>query len=79
MNPSQRFERKEVEKKLKNIKASGTPGPDKAWSRVLHYMADLLPGPLTIIFTKLREGLPHLQAGRQADWPGWRRPGPACP
>jgi hypothetical protein len=33
MTPSQRFDREEVEKKLKNIKASGTPGPDKAWSR----------------------------------------------
>ena len=50
-----RFEREEVEKKLRNIKASGAPGPDKLWSKVLHDMADVLAGPLTIIFGKLME------------------------
>jgi hypothetical protein len=42
------LKREEVEKKLKNIKASGAPGPHKVWSRVLHDMAVLLAGLLTI-------------------------------
>jgi hypothetical protein len=50
-----RFEREEVEKKLKNIKQSGAPGPDKVWSRVLHDMADILAGPLATIYNKLME------------------------
>ena len=49
------FKREEVEKKLKNIKADGAPGPDKLWSKVLHDMADLLAGPLTTIYSKLME------------------------
>ena len=62
-----RFEREEVEKKLKNIKQSGAPGPDKVWSRVLHDMADILAGPLATIYNKLMEEggqcVPHLQEG----------------
>ena len=50
-----RFEREEVEKKLKNIKQSGAPGPDKVWSRVLHDMADTLAEPLAAIYNKLME------------------------
>jgi signal recognition particle subunit SEC65 len=61
-----RFEKEEVEKKLKNIKASGAPGPDKVWSRVLHDMADILAGPLTIIFNKLMEEGVSRPYG---DWP----------
>ena len=48
-----RFERDGVKKKLKNIKASGAPGPDKVWSRVLHDMAEILATPLTIIVNRL--------------------------
>ena len=57
-----RFERGEVEGKLKNIKASGAPGPDKVWSRVLHDMAEILAGPLTIIYNRLMEegGVPAI-------------------
>ena len=52
-----RFEREGVEKKLKNIKQSGAPGPDKVWSKVLHDMADILAGPLADIYNRLmREG-----------------------
>ena len=50
-----RFEVGEVEKKLKNIKASGAPGPDRLWSKVLHDMADVLAGPLAIIYNRLME------------------------
>ena len=50
-----RFEEGEVVKKLKRIKASGAPGPDKVWSRVLHDMADALGKPLSIIYNKLME------------------------
>ena len=50
-----KFAREEVEKKLKGIKVTGAPGPDKVWSKVLHDMADLLAGPLTIIYNKLME------------------------
>ena len=57
-----RFERDEAERKLKNIKASGAPGPDKVWSRVLHDMAEILATPLTIIFNRLMEegGVPAI-------------------
>ena len=50
-----RFEGKEVEKKLRNLKTSGAPGPDILWSKVLHDMADVLAGPLAIIFNRLME------------------------
>ena len=50
-----RFEVREVEKKLKSIKADGAPGPDKVWSKVLHSMADILAGPLAIIYNRLLE------------------------
>ena len=50
-----RFGVEEVEKKLKNIKANGAPGPDRVWSKVLHSMADILAGPLAIIYNKLME------------------------
>ena len=50
-----RFEVEEVERKLKNIKADGAPGPDRVWSKVLHTMADILAGPLAIIYNKLME------------------------
>jgi hypothetical protein len=57
-----RFERDEVERNLKNIKASGAPGPDKVWSKVLHDMAEILATPLTIIFNRLMEegGVPAI-------------------
>ena len=48
-----RFEREEVEKKLKSIKASGAPGPDGLWSKVLHAMADILAEPLATIYNRL--------------------------
>ena len=52
------FKREEVEKKLKNIKVAGAPGPDKVWSKVLHDMADQLAEPLTIIYSRLmQEGM----------------------
>ena len=50
-----RFEVEEVEKKLKNLKSCGAPGPDRVWSKVLHSMADILAGPLAIIYNKLME------------------------
>ena len=50
-----RFGVEEVKKKLRDIKANGAPGPDKVWSKVLHSMADILAGPLAIIFNKLME------------------------
>ena len=57
-----RFEREEVSRKLKNIKASGAPGPDKVGSRVLHDMVEILATPLTIIFNRLMEegGVPAI-------------------
>ena len=50
-----RFEERQVVKKLKGIKPTGAPGPDKVWSRVLHDMADALGRPLAIIYNKLIE------------------------
>ena len=50
-----KFEEEEVERKLRNIKQTGAPGPDKVWSKVLHDMADILAGPLAIIYNKLME------------------------
>ena len=50
-----RFVSKEVETKLRNIKQTGAPGPDKVWSKVLHDMADILAEPLAAIYNKLME------------------------
>ena len=50
-----RFEVEEVQKKLKKLKSCGAPGPDRVWSKVLHSMADILAGPLAIIYNKLME------------------------
>jgi hypothetical protein len=57
-----KFEVGEVEKKLRNIKATGAPGPDRVWSKVLHDMADVLAGPLAIIFNRLMQegGVPWI-------------------
>ena len=57
-----RFEREEVEKKLRKVKSSGAPGPDGLWSKVLHDMAEVLAVPLTIIFNRLMEegGVPQI-------------------
>ena len=47
----------EVEKKLKKLKPSSAPGPDKLWPRVLHSLADVLSFPLALIFARcLSEG-----------------------
>ena len=50
-----RFGVEEVQKKLRNIKTCGAPGPDRVWSKVLHSMADILAGPLAIIYNRLLE------------------------
>ena len=50
-----RFTSEEVRKKLRKIKATGAPGPDRVWSKVLHDMADLLAEPLSIIYNRLME------------------------
>ena len=64
------FRKEDVEKKLRNIKATGAPGPDKVWSKVLHDMADLLAGPLTIIYNRLMQ---------EGDVPGIWRWANVCP
>ena len=47
----------DVEKKLKKLKQSSAPGPDKLWPRVLHSLADVLSYPLALIFARcLSEG-----------------------
>jgi hypothetical protein len=50
-----RFLGGEVEKKLKNLKVAGAPGPDRVWTKVLHDMAEHLAEPLAIIFNRLME------------------------
>ena len=56
------FTESKVRKKLKDLKPSAAPGPDRVWTRVLHTMADVLAYPLAIIFGKLMEevGVPEV-------------------
>ena len=47
----------DVEKKLKKLKPSSAPGPDKLWPRVLQSLADAISYPLALIYTRcLSEG-----------------------
>ena len=41
------FQAGKVEKKLKQLKPSAAPGPDRVWTRVLHTMAEVLANPLS--------------------------------
>ena len=41
------FQAGKVEKKLKQLKPSAAPGPDRVWTRVLHTMAEALAKPFT--------------------------------
>ena len=46
-----------VLKKLKKLNPDSAPGPDGIWTRVIHTMADVICGPLSIIYSKcLEEG-----------------------
>ena len=46
-----------LEKKLKQLKPTSAPGPDKLWPRVLHSLADVLSIPLAMVYTRcLSEG-----------------------
>ena len=51
-----------VKVKLKKLKPSSAPGPDKVWTRVLHDLAEQLSGPLAIIFGRLlkEEAVPEI-------------------
>ena len=44
-----------VETKLKKLKPTSAPGPDKVWSRILHDLAEQLSTPLAIIYKRLLE------------------------
>ena len=44
-----------VKAKLKKLKPSSAPGPDRVWIKVLHDLADQLSAPLAIIYKKLLE------------------------
>ena len=40
------FQAGKVKKKLKELRPSAAPGPDRVMTRVLHTMADVLASPL---------------------------------
>ena len=49
------FTAEKVEKKLKELKPTAAPGPDKIWARVAHDLATELSIPLAMIYTKCME------------------------
>ena len=49
------FTAEKVEKKLKELKPTAAPGPDKIWARVVHDLATELSIPLAMIYNKCME------------------------
>ena len=47
------FSMEKVRKKLRKLKPSAAPGPDKVWTRILHKFADVLAAPLAETYTRL--------------------------
>ena len=47
------FTEEKVLTKLKKLRPTAAPGPDRLWTRVLHDLADVLASPLAIIYTRL--------------------------
>ena len=46
-----------VEKKLKNLKPSSAPGPDRLWPRILQRISKVISVPLSLVYSKcLEEG-----------------------
>ena len=52
---SVKFTKEKVSAKLRKLKPTSAPGPDKVWTRILHDLAEELAGPLAIIYTRLME------------------------
>ena len=49
------FSKENVTAKLKRLKPTSAPGPDKVWTRILHDLAEELAEPLAVIYTRLLE------------------------
>ena len=49
------FTTEKVTAKLKRLKPTSAPGPDKVWTKILHDLAEVLAGPLAVIYTRLLE------------------------
>ena len=49
------FTEEKVNAKLKKLRPTAAPGPDKVWTRILHDLAEVLASPLASIYTKLLE------------------------
>ena len=49
------FTAEKVTLKLKKLKPTSAPGPDRVWTKILHDLAEVLGEPLAIIYTKLME------------------------
>ena len=49
------FTAEKVEKKLKQLRPTAAPGPDKIWARVAHDLASELSIPLAMIYTRCME------------------------
>ena len=49
------FSKENVTVKLKRLKPTSAPGPDKVWTRILHDLAEELAEPLAVIYTRLLE------------------------
>ena len=47
------FTAEKVTAKLKKLKPTSAPGPDRVWTKVLHDLAEVLASPLAIIYTEL--------------------------
>ena len=49
------FTAEKVTLKLKKLKPTSAPGPDRVWTKILHDLAEVLGEPLAILYTKLME------------------------
>ena len=49
------FTAEKVKAKLKKLKPTSAPGPDRVWTKVLHDLAEVLASQLATIYTKLLE------------------------
>ena len=54
--------KEKVQAKLKKLKPSSAPGPDKVWTRILHDLSDQLSIPLAMIYERLlrEEAVPEI-------------------